>query len=107
MKKKKKMKPRSKRPIRRAKKTMTLEETRNHVLSALREILLIAPDFLKFCKDYVETHLRESACPGLIKSCENMIESLSSVKKAVIKNARVKKSKLVRSLKDISRFKKK
>lgn len=44
----------------------SMEETRDHIFAAGREILLAARGALSFCKDYVETSVPEASRPNLL-----------------------------------------
>lgn len=43
-----------------------MEETRDHIIAAGREILLAAQGALSFCKSYVETSVPKSSQPNLL-----------------------------------------
>lgn len=60
-----------------------MNETKEHVLAAGREILLAAQGALRFCKGYVETQIPEPSRPNLLKFFHKAIDVADELSRGI------------------------
>lgn len=69
-----------------------MDETKEHVIAAGREILLAAHGALKFCRSYVDTSVSEASKPALLGFFEKAISVADELGHSMMTIEKIKKT---------------